>query len=233
MHDQRIVSIQFISTISRWGYSFLKKIIIKRQDEKEYEISEADFPRLNLNDIEDMYLLKVQGKLRNLPTDIQLAFITSLLIFIRSIIIRERVEDLQLGVESYQKKLNLTKPKLHEVNNINQLSQYTLMKEPGFGFIYRSAYAHNCFMAYDEIHKFCDDTLKYVRDGLSSRQKDTNLFGSTRWNSKEVREVRRFIAKIEQRLKRRDHIRRLESYFGGRPSFPILPYQRPESLNCL
>ena len=75
-----------------------------------------------------MYLLKVQEKLCNLPRYMQLAFITALPIFIRSIIIRERVEDLQLGVESYQKKLNLVTPILHEVNDINKISQYTLMK---------------------------------------------------------------------------------------------------------
>ncbi|GJX26935.1 hypothetical protein Tco_0233231 [Tanacetum coccineum] len=34
----------------------------------------------------------------------------SLRMFTRSVVIQRRVEDLQLGVESYQKKLNLTKP---------------------------------------------------------------------------------------------------------------------------
>lgn len=63
MSDLKIVSIQYISTITHFGYSFLNKIILKRLDEKEYVISEADFPRLHLNDIEDMYLFKVQGKL--------------------------------------------------------------------------------------------------------------------------------------------------------------------------
>nr|GEY31546.1 retrovirus-related Pol polyprotein from transposon TNT 1-94 [Tanacetum cinerariifolium] len=38
------------------------------------------------------------------------AFNVSLRMFTRSIVIQRRVEDLQLGVESYQKKLNLTKP---------------------------------------------------------------------------------------------------------------------------
>jgi hypothetical protein len=87
--ELKIVSIQFISTLTHFGYSYLSKIILKRIDEKEYEISEADFPRLHLNDIEDMYLLKVQGKLCNLPKEMQLALITALLIFMRHIIIKE------------------------------------------------------------------------------------------------------------------------------------------------
>nr|GFC35182.1 hypothetical protein [Tanacetum cinerariifolium] len=65
---------------------------------------------LRLQDIEDMLLLLVQGKLSNLTVEERLAFNVSLRMFTRSIVIQRRVEDLQLGVESYQKRLNLTKP---------------------------------------------------------------------------------------------------------------------------
>jgi hypothetical protein len=196
MSDFKICTIQFISTITHFGYSFLNRIVLKRLDEQEYVISESDFPRLLLNDIEDMYLLKVQGKLCNLPKDMQLAFITALLIFIRHIVIKERVEDLQLGVESYQKKLNLTKPNLYNVPNLQHESQYTLIKQQAFGFTYRSVNRRNCFMAYDEIHKFCDETLKFVRDGIKSRLNDVDLYKSKRWNTDEARQARRFITRI-------------------------------------
>ncbi|GKC84308.1 hypothetical protein Tco_1140025 [Tanacetum coccineum] len=49
-------------------------------------------------------------KLTNLNVEEHLAFSVSLRMFTRSIIIQRRVKDLQLGVESYQKKLNITKP---------------------------------------------------------------------------------------------------------------------------
>ncbi|GJZ45715.1 hypothetical protein Tco_0593311 [Tanacetum coccineum] len=49
-------------------------------------------------------------KLINLNVEDRLAFGVSLRMFTRSIVIQRRVEDLQLGVESYQKKLNITKP---------------------------------------------------------------------------------------------------------------------------
>ncbi|GJU20270.1 RNA-directed DNA polymerase, eukaryota, reverse transcriptase zinc-binding domain protein [Tanacetum coccineum] len=64
----------------------------------------------HIQDIEDMLLLLVQDKLKNLIVEERLAFNVSLRMFTRSIVIQRRVEDLQLGVESYQKKLNLTKP---------------------------------------------------------------------------------------------------------------------------
>nr|GEX54014.1 hypothetical protein [Tanacetum cinerariifolium] len=57
-----------------------------------------------------MLLLLVQGKLSNLTVDERFAFNVSLRMFTRRIVIQRRVEDLQLGVESYQKRLNLTKP---------------------------------------------------------------------------------------------------------------------------
>jgi hypothetical protein len=175
-----------------------------------------------------VYLLKVQGKLCNLPKEMQLAFITALLIYLRNIIIKERVEDLQLGVESYQKKLKLTKPNLRQVPNINKLSQYTLIKQPAFGFIYKSVHDYNCFMAFDEIHKFCDETLKFVRDGMTSRLNDKDLYKKKRWTSDEARQARWFVTRIENRLKRRDQMTRLESYVGGRPGFPVMTFQRPE-----
>ncbi|GKA76416.1 hypothetical protein Tco_0782877 [Tanacetum coccineum] len=48
-------------------------------------------------------------KLTNLTVEERLSFNVSLRMFTRSIFIQRRVEDLQLGVESYQKKLNFTK----------------------------------------------------------------------------------------------------------------------------
>ncbi|GKA21369.1 hypothetical protein Tco_0701358 [Tanacetum coccineum] len=44
----------------------------------------------------------------NLNVEERLALGVSLRMFIRRIVLRRRVKDLQLGVESYQKKLNLT-----------------------------------------------------------------------------------------------------------------------------
>nr|GEY10641.1 hypothetical protein [Tanacetum cinerariifolium] len=88
----------------------LMKGSICRNDDKLYKFKEGDFKRLHLQDIEDMLLLLVQGKLSNLTVEERFAFNVSLRMLTRSIIIQRRMEDLQLGVESYQKMLNLTKP---------------------------------------------------------------------------------------------------------------------------
>nr|GFB98690.1 hypothetical protein [Tanacetum cinerariifolium] len=61
-----------------------------------------------------MLLLLVQGKLSNLNVEERFAFNVSLRMFTRSIVIQRCVKDLQLGVESYQKRLNLTKPDTYQ-----------------------------------------------------------------------------------------------------------------------
>ncbi|GKG60728.1 hypothetical protein Tco_0614290, partial [Tanacetum coccineum] len=65
---------------------------------------------LHLNDIEDMMLLTVQHKLFLLTNSDIVDFTVALRMFTRSLVIKKHVEDLQLGVESYQKKLNITPP---------------------------------------------------------------------------------------------------------------------------
>ncbi|GKD06754.1 hypothetical protein Tco_1181728, partial [Tanacetum coccineum] len=69
-----------------------------------------DFLDLHLNDIKDMLLFAVQHKLFHLNNSDIVNCIVALRMFTRSLIIKRRVEDLQLGVESYQKKLNITIP---------------------------------------------------------------------------------------------------------------------------
>nr|GEZ98298.1 hypothetical protein [Tanacetum cinerariifolium] len=54
--------------------------------------------------------------LSNLTVEEHFAFNVSLRMFTRSIGIKRRVEDLQLGVESYQKRLNLTKPNTYRLD---------------------------------------------------------------------------------------------------------------------
>ncbi|GJY43875.1 hypothetical protein Tco_0432088 [Tanacetum coccineum] len=92
------------------GYGHLEEIVVKRSDQQIYKFKEGDFVDLHLNDIEDMLLLVVQHKLFHLNENDIVNFIVALCMFTRSLILKRRVEDLQLGVDTYQKKLNITKP---------------------------------------------------------------------------------------------------------------------------
>ncbi|GJY20335.1 hypothetical protein Tco_0392901 [Tanacetum coccineum] len=62
----KILSVVSLKTFSRYGYTYLKEIVLCRANYKKYKISEADFKNLHPNDFEDMYLLHLQGKLNHL-----------------------------------------------------------------------------------------------------------------------------------------------------------------------
>ncbi|GKF04534.1 hypothetical protein Tco_0035202, partial [Tanacetum coccineum] len=114
--------------------------------------------------IEDMLLLLVQGKLTNLTHEEHLALNVSLRMFTRSIVIQRRVEDLQLGVESYQKNLNLTRSDTY-ISDLKRLPTYSAHPNPK-GFIYHNKDKKNKLMRIDELYKFSDGTLNDVRTAL-------------------------------------------------------------------
>nr|GFB79292.1 hypothetical protein [Tanacetum cinerariifolium] len=107
---RRIIAVTELKIVEWHDYKHLDWISVRRDDDQIYKFKEGDFKRLHLQDIEDMLLLLVQGKLSNLTVEERFAFNVSLRMFTKSIVIERRVEDLQLGVESYQKRLNLKKP---------------------------------------------------------------------------------------------------------------------------
>ncbi|GKB54265.1 hypothetical protein Tco_0905018 [Tanacetum coccineum] len=130
----RIIVVTKLQIVEWHGYKHLDWIIVRRDDENLYTFKEGYFKRLRLQDIEDMLILLVQGKLTNLNFEDRLAFGVSLRMFTRSIIIQRRVEDLQLGVESYQEKLNITKPDTYR-SDLKRMDAYTAYSNPR-GFIY-------------------------------------------------------------------------------------------------
>nr|GEX28909.1 hypothetical protein [Tanacetum cinerariifolium] len=105
-----IHGLKSVKVVKLHGYGHLDKIVVKRFDQQFYTFKKGEFVDLHLNDIEDMFLLTVQHKLFHLDKSDTVDFIVALRMFTRSLVIKKSVEDLQLGVESYQKKLNITKP---------------------------------------------------------------------------------------------------------------------------
>nr|GEZ16318.1 hypothetical protein [Tanacetum cinerariifolium] len=104
------VSVVKIEVLSLYGYDYMKNIILRRADLKEYIIAERDFKYLYPSDFEDLYLLNLQGHLNHLPPKDKKILTTAVSLWTRNLVIRQWVEDFQLGIESYQTQLNLTKP---------------------------------------------------------------------------------------------------------------------------
>nr|GEX44966.1 hypothetical protein [Tanacetum cinerariifolium] len=107
----RILSVISIKTFKRYGYAFLREIVIRRADYNEYKISNDDFK------IYKFYLYNAIN------------------LWIRNFVIRQHVGDLQLGIESYQTKLNLTEPRWDATDFLFK-EDYTIVSKP-MAVIYR------------------------------------------------------------------------------------------------
>ncbi|GJU50664.1 retrovirus-related pol polyprotein from transposon TNT 1-94 [Tanacetum coccineum] len=181
-----------------------------------YRFKEGDFPRLRINDIEDMLILVVQNRLTNLSGDDVADFAIALRMFTRSLVIQKRVEDLQLGVESYQKKINVTKPDTTRPD-LRKRHPYTPYKDPQ-GFIYVDDYKRNRLMRSDELYKFSDGTLTRLLSSLEDITKniDMEYLPKRRWSTLEKKRAHFMIKDINKLLKERRMMRSLEKFVGGR-----------------
>nr|GEX42655.1 hypothetical protein [Tanacetum cinerariifolium] len=143
-------------TKTKWhNYKHLDWITVRRDDDKLYKFKE----------VEERF-----------------AFNVSLRMFTRSIVIQRRVEDLQLGVESYQKRIHL--PDTYQ----EQL------------------------MRIDELHKFNDGTLTDVRTALDDRLKwiQMQYLPQSIWRKSDKDRAAAMIQAIDKRLKIRRIMRSLE-----------------------
>nr|GEY99847.1 hypothetical protein [Tanacetum cinerariifolium] len=208
---RRIIAITDLKIVEWHSYKHLDWTSVRRDDEKIYKFKECDFKRLRLQDIEDMLLLLVQGKLSNMTVEERFAFNVSLRMFTRSIVIQRLVEDLQLGVESYQKRLNLTKPDTYR-SDLKRREAYTAYSNPR-GFIYQNKDKKNRLMRIDELHKFSDGTLNDVRNALDDRLKGIRMhyLPQTIWRKGDKDRATAMIQAIDKMLKTKRIMRSLES----------------------
>ncbi|GJS34333.1 hypothetical protein Tco_0532715 [Tanacetum coccineum] len=91
---RRIIAVIKLEIVDWHNDKHLDWIIVCRDDDKLYKFKEGDFNGLRIQDIKDMLLLLVQGKLTNITVEERLAFNVSLRMFTRSIVIQRHVEDL-------------------------------------------------------------------------------------------------------------------------------------------
>ncbi|GKA75868.1 hypothetical protein Tco_0782246 [Tanacetum coccineum] len=159
----------------------------------------------------------IAGKLTNLIVDERFALNVALRMYMRRIVIQERVEDLQLAVESYQKKINLTKPDTYWTD-LRKMTPYTAYHDIQ-GIIYQDDMDRNCLMRTDELHKFSDGTLNYVRTSLNDIATGIQMeyLPKRKWTKQDKQRARVMIKAIDKKLKYRRLMRSLEKFVGRRP----------------
>nr|GEX80480.1 reverse transcriptase domain-containing protein [Tanacetum cinerariifolium] len=88
----------------------------------------------------------------------------------KQLVIRQRVEDFQLGIESYQTQVNLDKPQW-TATGFQYKHDYTVI-ESHRAVIFRDKYGVKMMMRFNEIHKFSDGTLLQIDEALDYRVKE-------------------------------------------------------------
>nr|GFC26379.1 hypothetical protein [Tanacetum cinerariifolium] len=185
----RILSVVRIEVFSMYWYDYIKKIVLCRADLNEHVIAERDFKYLYPSNFEDLYLLNLQGHLNNLPPKDKKILTIAVNLWTRHLVIRQRVENFQLGIESYQTQLNLTKPRWDAM-----------------GFEYKHDYT-----LIDSPRSQIDEALGYRVKEFKINRMNPGL--NTR---KDVDRSKAFMFAIQKRLKTKRIFCNLESFVGGR-----------------
>ncbi|GJX75730.1 hypothetical protein Tco_0322541 [Tanacetum coccineum] len=136
-----------ISTELELGHEhkFITEIVVRRANECIVSITESDYKNLNKNDIEDIYLLIMNSK------------------------------DFQLGIESYQQKVNLTAPTISFLR-IEKHKMFFIIYEPMHGIIYKNSKKEKRVMRHSEIHKFYDAILEVTMSSATSDVTYTSVY---------------------------------------------------------
>nr|GEU47524.1 hypothetical protein [Tanacetum cinerariifolium] len=129
------------------------------------------------------------------------------------------LKDLQLGVESYQKMLNISRPLMYKVG-ITGLEPYTTYSNPQ-GVIYLDKLERNRLMCSHELYKFSDGTLISIKDKLKDmlnklEMGHTSVMPKMIWSNLDKKWSLIMVKDIYRQLLERRLMRSLENFVGGR-----------------
>ncbi|GJW02350.1 hypothetical protein Tco_1561206 [Tanacetum coccineum] len=155
----------------------------------------------------------------HLDGDVIVDLAVALRMFTIRIVIYKRVEYVQIGIESYQKKLNITKPQ-KDFPTIFTKELYT----PSFdtpGVVYVDLSKRKRLMRVDELYKFSNGTLKLVRDTLHHRLRNFRMgynkgMLNRKWSAKDQKRSGIMVKLIEEQLLERCIMGNLERLVGAR-----------------
>ncbi|GJX99020.1 hypothetical protein Tco_0356039 [Tanacetum coccineum] len=157
------------------------------------KIVQPDYKNLNKNDIEDIYLLIMNGKVPDYA-DTRLLWSLS--------------------------KVNLTAPTM-TFPGIEDHEMFSIIYEPVHGIIYKNSKKEKWVMRHSEIYMFCDATLNRVLESLKSYNNYVKYgYVQKDLTKEEVEYLILFEEEIEERLKHRRQMRRWEMIVNGRPLGP-------------
>ncbi|GJR91275.1 hypothetical protein Tco_0215286 [Tanacetum coccineum] len=191
IHDvyfiKRIRVVTQVEVMQKNGYGYLREIEVRKVDNELYTFKEGDFPRLRINDIEDMLILTVQNRLTNLLGDDVADFAIALRMFTRSLVIQKRrdpytpYQDPQGFIYVEKRGRNM----LMRSDELYKFSDDTLTR----------------------LRSSLGDITKNIQMEYLSKR---------RWSSLEKKRAHIMIKAIDKQLKERRMMRSLEKFVGGR-----------------
>ncbi|GJX04658.1 hypothetical protein Tco_0190574 [Tanacetum coccineum] len=133
----KILSVVNLKTYSRYGYTYLKEIVLRRADYNEYKISESDFKNLHPNDFEDMYLLHLQGKLNHLSGFDKVNLFNAVSLWIRTLSSENGMEYLATRQFRSIRQSSTYRTKLDATDSVssNKITPYHMVTTTAFSTI--------------------------------------------------------------------------------------------------
>ncbi|GJT69385.1 hypothetical protein Tco_1028671 [Tanacetum coccineum] len=184
---KRILVVTHVSVMRKHGYGYFEEIEVRRANNDLYRFKEGDFPRLRINDIEDMLHLVVQNWLTNLSGDDVADFAIALRMFTRSLVIQKKrhtytpYKDPQGFIYVNDNKKN----RLMRSNELYKFNDGTLTR----------------------LLSSLEDNTKNI---------DMEYLPKRRWSTLEKKIAHFMIKDINKLLKERRMMRSLEKFVGGR-----------------
>nr|GEU57538.1 hypothetical protein [Tanacetum cinerariifolium] len=185
-----IRSVQSINFDKQNRYAYLEEVVVTRTNEKECKIAKADFPNLNQNDFEDLYMLKIQNKIHTIKGIEEYDLINALNMYIYRTVIKKRVKDVQMGSSRgvvYEGVAN--RKRLMRADELHKFCDGTLNK---------------VLNKLEVILR--NNRLGYNNEGMEKYE----------WTAEDKNKTLKFMDKIEKTLKERGRFRRLKLFVGGR-----------------
>ncbi|KAJ9536611.1 hypothetical protein OSB04_un000212 [Centaurea solstitialis] len=187
-------------------------ITFRRDDGKEYTITEADFQDVSFDVILGI-LYDLKGK--SFRTEEEIIALTAIVRHVKVSISLAHLYDFQLGLENWTSKLFCHKPRRNLVGDEKDLVMYTVFydaEETEISCVYPDSMGNKKRMYSHEVMLYCDDTLKMVMDNLNLRlQMDSHNVHDISAANKVL--IRHFVSEIDRRLRLRVDIRFAEIKF--------------------
>ncbi|GJT50821.1 hypothetical protein Tco_0480935 [Tanacetum coccineum] len=194
----RILSVVRIEVFSMYGYNYIKKIVLRRADLKEYVIAKGLSNTCTPSDFEDLYLLNLQ--------DQKLGFQNR----------GQPQKTSQLGIEELPDTLN--SPNSMGSDRFEFKHDLYSHDSPRASYFRdrNEGSDHGRFMKYTSSDGTLQQLKRWTIESRNFQINRTNPGMNTRfWTKKDVDRSKDFMFAIQKRLKTRRIFQNLESFVGG------------------